>query len=1298
MAGLAGRCAGMAGDAAELQTEPQPQLGPAPSVQDVMAGSDPSSGLVKDLDRLLSVNINTTTTVDAVNLQKVLTFLVSSVQAIAGAALKARDASANVGAQLAAATEQLGGLRGDVGRLDERLDAAEARVSALVDDASAEERHSQEVAELRAAMADNHARLEARLADAEARLEASAGEARGELFARVEADVAGLKVDTARKLEGLSTNIEAASAQKAAELTAHIEACEAGLSARMESITAESSREVERLRDFVSDSAKAGGGVPLPPSESELSEKALIRTELSAAAAACEDLSARITSVHEEHRRADQATQQQLVSLHAMLETNVQRETNAHAVHHERHGELKSYVVQLDQQWNLAVDAMNETFDNGEPSADSSRRNGSGGGSSKPQSTPRMSETIDAMETVEERAQEERDPLPSAPPLPPSSSSSSLSPALPTSAPTVPTHGTSSAGSEAATVIAGAPSAPQSTSATPSAASLAAQPTATEETTETATGEPPSAATPAPAAPAASPAATAQPAVATATAEQLSAAESAALSPANAPAHARAPRRQPGSEPSPSSSLSSPPSSAGDLAEGFHESGGAGGGGGDDRLPAARPQSRSLRSGANSASSSSSKPGSRGSGGLSNGAARQPDSSASRAGLVRLASELKSQSSRLAQLEEAIASVASAVAANANGAPAPVAPLLPLPVPVPQPVPVNGNAGPTSEEVREAVASQVAVVEQRLSHAAGVEQATLRSEIDQVSMQLEAVKTLRAEMDKQATELADAQAADETLAGKIQLLEKRLDDDWFPSSDAPAPEPESAPSASGMTEEEKQQHEQALAALQASVSTQSEEMKTSMFQEVDGLRRQLDEISASLPRQVEAVADGLATIRKNLGDKADAQAVANLEGVIDSLGQQIAAKKLPGSNSPPMSPSQPPRRRVERAPQQPPTITARIISPDLSDVHAALNAIRMGLQHKADVDTLSVMERQLQPKMKELSRKLRQVDELATRIRRNDGSGGGSSGDDLSSRNVSELRRELNARPDLAEVRSIAERGGRGVVRAFRDELTMQERRLFDGLCCVFRENSLSLAQLMREELAALRRGKADRVDVRRLERTVREAAEGEQPPLPGTLARGLAITQGVGLHGSRGAQTANSLEGLQTRLEEQLLLLKQRYERDGWGTKPLAAPGFGKSTRPSTTHTTMQAGSQDPMSAPPNVTYSHFELPALDDTPGYGKSGKHTGLPSRPRTTSAMERHIASPRKGKRGTPTSKQLDSLPASSTGSLGSDGIGGRLSPSFRPRSRPGHLKPLSRGNFLDEGPTHARGALGQFPRS
>eukprot|EP01049_Picozoa_sp_SAG25_P027851 SAG25_NODE_14747_length_251_cov_0.940789_1_plen_66_part_01 len=66
------------------------------------------------------MNINTTTTVDAVNLQKVLTFLVSSVQAIAGAALKARDASANVGAQLAAATEQLGGLRGDVGRLDER--------------------------------------------------------------------------------------------------------------------------------------------------------------------------------------------------------------------------------------------------------------------------------------------------------------------------------------------------------------------------------------------------------------------------------------------------------------------------------------------------------------------------------------------------------------------------------------------------------------------------------------------------------------------------------------------------------------------------------------------------------------------------------------------------------------------------------------------------------------------------------------------------------------------------------------------------------------------------------------------------------------------------------------------------------------------------------------------------------------------------------------------------------------------------------------------------------------------------
>eukprot|EP01046_Picozoa_sp_COSAG06_P086576 COSAG06_NODE_33160_length_494_cov_0.929114_1_plen_164_part_11 len=153
-------------------------------------------------------------------------------------------------------------------------------------------------------------------------------------------------------------------------------------------------------------------------------------------------------------------------------------------------------------------------------------------------------------------------------------------------------------------------------------------------------------------------------------------------------------------------------------------------------------------------------------------------------------------------------------------------------------------------------------------------------------------------------------------------------------------------------------------------------LRNQMFDEVDTLKHRLEEVSSSIPGQVEAVADGLEDIRRALSSKADTGAIRQLEGIIGQLQAMTEKKQLPGSNSPPMSPAPPPRRY-----QVPPTITARIISPDLNDIRDALGAIRSGLSAKADTEKLDKMMKTLGPRMKELGSKLKEVDSLSTSLR-----------------------------------------------------------------------------------------------------------------------------------------------------------------------------------------------------------------------------------------------------------------------------------------------------------------------------
>ena len=90
-------------------------------------GSD--GGLMPELDRLLAININNTTSVDAANLQKVLAFLVTGVQTLASAAVAAESKQAEIDAKL---TAEVAEVRSGVTACNAKLDEIGNKVRALL--------------------------------------------------------------------------------------------------------------------------------------------------------------------------------------------------------------------------------------------------------------------------------------------------------------------------------------------------------------------------------------------------------------------------------------------------------------------------------------------------------------------------------------------------------------------------------------------------------------------------------------------------------------------------------------------------------------------------------------------------------------------------------------------------------------------------------------------------------------------------------------------------------------------------------------------------------------------------------------------------------------------------------------------------------------------------------------------------------------------------------------------------------------------------------------------------------------
>ena len=86
----------------------------ASDLEDALASAETGEGLFSDLDRLLSININTSAQVDAANLQKVLTFVVAGVQTLAGAEMQNQAAMAEMRDTVAATKERIDALDGTV--------------------------------------------------------------------------------------------------------------------------------------------------------------------------------------------------------------------------------------------------------------------------------------------------------------------------------------------------------------------------------------------------------------------------------------------------------------------------------------------------------------------------------------------------------------------------------------------------------------------------------------------------------------------------------------------------------------------------------------------------------------------------------------------------------------------------------------------------------------------------------------------------------------------------------------------------------------------------------------------------------------------------------------------------------------------------------------------------------------------------------------------------------------------------------------------------------------------------------
>lgn len=207
-------------------------------------GASPAEGGAAEL--LLGVNVLTSSAVDADNLQKVLTFLVSSVQSIAASCASSEACHAATEDKLAATTGELAGLR-------EKFDTLASQVDSLTNDKSAAE----DTASLQAALNASEDRMGAQLQEMEERLSAEAQKSRRELEATLESAMvaANEKLSEARSTIEAQSKEAAAATASVTERLAATETETAGhlgeLQTLVDSARADLQGEIRDLRDFI---------------------------------------------------------------------------------------------------------------------------------------------------------------------------------------------------------------------------------------------------------------------------------------------------------------------------------------------------------------------------------------------------------------------------------------------------------------------------------------------------------------------------------------------------------------------------------------------------------------------------------------------------------------------------------------------------------------------------------------------------------------------------------------------------------------------------------------------------------------------------------------------------------------------------------------------------------------------------------------------------------------------------------------------------------------------------------------
>ena len=607
------------------------------------------------------------------------------------------------------------------------------------------------------------------------------------------------------------------------------------------------------------------------------------------------------------------------------------------------------------------------------------------------------------------------------------------------------------------------------------------------------------------------------------------------------------------------------------------------------------------------------------------------------------------------------------------------------------------------EDILFEIELKVSESERRLQASEEAERYRVKGELDRVEAELANVKLVREELARQALELKDAHDVDSKLEARITNLGRELHEEMDRPPTAPANE-------SALAE---------LRELQGKMDERGLQMNDQVNFRLTSLQKELTELSTTLPGEMTAVNDGLEAIKSKMAGKADSNAIRALQAVIDGLRDTVESKKLPGS--PPLSPSMPPRRAHQPPPQITAQILPDMnniysalnemqkslrskadladfaslqqhIEPKLRGLMAKLaNAERMQssisdlkVAHPPSTPN-TVTSRHSTPNAATTARGGRAAGWTPSSAVHAEpsyggsavgGSGAGWAGEStrgaghpgMSKVQVAQLRDELAGKADLREVEDLLDKyylaRARDTAASLPSlkELAAHEARVVGRVRRVVQQYTAGATEAMQLQMHALQVQKVDRAEVRRLEKLVGLAlglpaaltgsansmmggsgaisdpgngsargVTGDSKRLVNMGGGGYAWRASSGWSGASLPDTDVQLEALQAQLEDSLRQLRNTYHRSGWGSQAIIKdksrlpPGMiiGPGGGP-------DQGYTDP-GRPPSVSFSEFQLPipASLEQPG-GRNWQTGG--DRPRTVTGGT--VSSPRKAARRSP----------------------------------------------------------------